>query len=363
MVISIKRVMPDVDFFDYETNPGPEELAALRAFDSVRTQAGSSETGSDEQFSGPDPAVNDVTRDVYAAVDLPEYQVTDTEGGEWLNYTRDFPEGEYHVYLRAAGRATQEIHLDEVTSDPSQFDQTTRRLGTFDLPNMGVKFNYRFVALKDDQKANVRLTLDGIKTLRLTIGDEREDRLNDTTALNYLLFTPAIEDQAPEPALTVLAASTLDGVYEPAGDAVVEADQIIIPVSSDMQFFKINVPYGAGRFVCASRHFRSGWSFDHSVYSIDKDCKLSYLRVGASFERAFGCSGVFYDIHLRCCHPALGCFIHEHCYKNWRQRKHAADVQSRSLPNMIPAWMPMERLMNSLLPWECCAPTRARLTV
>ena len=63
---------------------------------------------------------------------------------------------------------------------------------------MGVKFNYRFVALKDDQKANVRLTLDGIKTLRLTIGDEREDRLNDTTALNYLLFTPTIEDQAPE---------------------------------------------------------------------------------------------------------------------------------------------------------------------
>jgi len=161
---------------------------------------------------------------------------------EWLNYTRDFPEGEYHVYLRAAGRATQEIHLDEVTSDPSQFDQTTRRLGTFDLPNMGVKFHYRFVALKDDEKANVRLTLDGIKTLRLTIGDEREDRLNDTTALNYLLFTPAIEDQAPEPALTVLASSTLDGVYESAGDAVVEADQIIIPVSSDMQFFKINVP-------------------------------------------------------------------------------------------------------------------------
>ena len=88
----------------------------------------------------------------------------------------------------------------------------------------------------------MRLTLDGIKTLRLTIGDEREDRLNDTTALNYLLFTPAIEDQAPEPALTVLASSTLDGVYESAGDAVVEADQIIIPVSSDMQFFKINVP-------------------------------------------------------------------------------------------------------------------------
>ena len=63
----------------------------------MHTQAGSSETGSDEQFSGPDPAVNDVTRAVYAAVDLPEYQVTDTEGGEWLNYTRDFPEGEYET--------------------------------------------------------------------------------------------------------------------------------------------------------------------------------------------------------------------------------------------------------------------------
>ena len=234
--------LPEVDFFDYESNPGPEEFAALRAFDPVRTQAGSSETGSGEEFSGPDPAVNDVVRNIYANLDLPEYQVTDTEGGEWLNYTRDFPAGEYNVYLRAAGRATQEIHLDEVTSDPSKLDQVTRRLGTFTLPNMGMKFNYRFVALKDEQGAMARLTLDGIKTLRITIGDERENRVNDTTALNYLLLAPAIEEQVPVASLSVLASSTLDGEYVSAANAVVETGRIIVPVSDGMQFFKINVP-------------------------------------------------------------------------------------------------------------------------
>ncbi|MDC0325461.1 hypothetical protein OAM01_01760 [bacterium] len=234
--------LPDVDFFDYETTPGPEEFAALRNFDPVRTQAGSSETGSGEEFSGPDPAVNDVIRDIYANLDLPEYQVTDNEGGEWLNYTRDFPAGEYNIYLRAAGRATQEIHLDEVTSDPSSPDQNTQRVGTFTFPNMGMKFNYRFVPLKDAEGAMVRLTLGGIKTLRLTIGQGREDRINDTTALNYLLLAPAIEEQIPFATISVLAASTVDGEFEAAQGAVVEEGRIIVPVTEAMQFFKINLP-------------------------------------------------------------------------------------------------------------------------
>jgi hypothetical protein len=234
--------LPDVDFFDYETSPGPEEFAALRNFDPVRTQAGSSETGSGEEFSGPDPAVNDVVRDIYSNLDLPEYQVTDNEGGEWLNYTRNFPAGEYNIYLRAAGRATQEIHLDEVIGDPSIPAQNTQRLGTFMLPNMGMKFNYRFVPLKDAEGAMTRLTLDGVKTLRLTIGEGREDRVNDTTVLNYILLAPAIEEQIPVATISVLAASTVDGEFETATDVVVEEGRIIIPVTEAMQFFKINVP-------------------------------------------------------------------------------------------------------------------------
>lgn len=242
--------IPEVDFFDYESNPGPEEFAALRAFDPVRTQAGSSETGSAEEFSGPDPAVNDIVRDIYAELQLPEYQVTDTEGGEWLNYTREFPAGEYNVYLRAAGRATQEIYLDEVTSDPGELDQATQRLGTFTLPNMGMKFNYRFVVLRDEQGDRVKLSLDGIKTLRLTIGDERENRVNDTTALNYLLLAPAIEEDAFVAPVSVLASATVDGAYEPAASAVIESGRIIVPVSGSMQFFKINVPTAqAGSFI------------------------------------------------------------------------------------------------------------------
>ncbi|MDG1890658.1 MAG: hypothetical protein P8L18_05045 [Verrucomicrobiota bacterium] len=231
--------IPELDFFDYSEAPGPEEEAAFRAFDPVRTQAGSSETGSAAQFSGADPAVNDSHRKAMSDLKIPEYQVTGTRGTEWMNYTRDLPEGIYNVYLRAAGRATQDIHLDEVTSDPKAYDQTTHRLGSFNLPNMGMKFNYRFVALKDADGAMTRLNLGGVTTLRITMGDEDLNRVNNTSALNYLLLTPAIEETPEEPAISVLGSATVDGIYLPVPGVVIENMRLTVPAGENMQFFKI----------------------------------------------------------------------------------------------------------------------------
>ena len=190
---------PEVDFFDYDTSAGPEELAIYRSFDPVATQAGDSETGSAEQFSGPDPVVNDTIRAQYSALELPEFQVTNIEGGEWLNYTRTFAEGDYQVYLRAAARASVSIELSRVTSDPAKLDQTTKPLGHFHVPNMGMEVNYRFVPLLNASGQKATLSLSGKQTLRLTIGTERENRINQTTVLNYLAFVPARVQPAPEP--------------------------------------------------------------------------------------------------------------------------------------------------------------------
>ncbi len=224
--------LPEIDFFDYNDAPGTEEEAAFRVYDPVATQAGSSE-------SDASPAVvNDVLRKANSDLKIPEYQVTGTRGGEWMNYTRDFPEGDYNVYLRAAGRAMQAIHLDEVTSGSKVFDQTVTRLGTFMLPNMGMKYNYRFIPLKDVDGNPVKLTLGGVTTLRIAIGDTDEDRVNNTTALNYLLFTPALE-VASGPIISILGATALNGPYTAVADAVIDAGHITVPANEEMQFFKI----------------------------------------------------------------------------------------------------------------------------
>ena len=230
--------VPGIDFFDYESAPGSEDKAIYRSFDPVATQAGASETGSDEQFSGPDPAVNDTERSHYTDAGLTEIQITNTEGGEWLNYTRDFVEGDYIVYLRGAGRATQSIHLDEVTSNPSETDQTTERLGTFTLPNMGMEYNYRFVALKNSDGSPAILTLSGTQTLRLSIGSEQENRTNETTALNYLAFVPAPEP--PSNTIVVKVSDSVTGPFIENAEIQIADNEISLPTSGSQRFLSIS---------------------------------------------------------------------------------------------------------------------------
>jgi hypothetical protein len=242
--------IPDVDFFDYSDVAGEEALAIYRAWDPVNTQAGSSETANVAQPGGNDPAVNDTTRKASLDVGLPEYQVTGTRGGEWLNYTREFPEGVYHVYLRAASRATQSIYLDQVSGNTSGTNQSTDRLGAFLMPNMGIKSNYQFVALTGEDGNRIQLNLNGKQTMRLSIGTEDDNRVNNTTSLNYLLFVPATEEEVPQEAtLDIAGSSTVNGDYTAVEGAIFEPGKITVPATASMQFFKILVPASsAGTF-------------------------------------------------------------------------------------------------------------------
>ena len=233
---------PEIDFFDHSAGPAGDDKAIYRSFDPVATQAGASETGSAEEFSGPDPAINDTIRSQYRNVGLTEIQVTNTEGGEWLNYTREFETGDYQVFLRGAGRATQEIHLDEVIGNPTEPDQATNRLGTFTLPNMGMEFNYRFVPLLEANGAPVRLALSGTKTLRVTIGTEQEDRVKETTALNYLAFVPATEE--PGKALIVTTSAQVEGPFTSDSTVQLRENQITLPLSADQRFLNISSQNG-----------------------------------------------------------------------------------------------------------------------
>lgn len=180
---------PDIDYFKPGDQPGAGTQPVYREFDFVGTQA-----GSDELQPG-DTLINDHRRQKYVADDLPEYQVRRTVAGDWLNYTRTFAPGSYHVYLRVASKAQQDIRLDRVTGDPSSLLQETQALGVFQVPNLGMNIIYRHVPLTDDSGNRLALDLSGTQTVRLTmVGEPDEFATRWTKALNYLLFIPAVAE-------------------------------------------------------------------------------------------------------------------------------------------------------------------------
>ena len=187
-----------VDYFDRSTSFGSGTTPEYRTQDFVGTQAGSAT----EVQSGPVLNVlNDTIRRKYATNNLPEYEVRRTEGGEWMNYTRVFSNGNYNAYLRAACRAPQAVSLDQVTSDPSQPNQTTAPLGVFNVPSTSLLVRYRYVPLTDTNGNLAVLSLSGTNTLRLTMGGPQTNVTQQTMTLNYVAFLPA-KATVPQPSLT-----------------------------------------------------------------------------------------------------------------------------------------------------------------
>ena len=196
----------NIDFFTYHTGAGGDEPPDYRIKDEVGTRVST-----------------DVRRDKYLPDDLPEYEIFLTEGGNWFNYTSTFEPGTYSVKLRAAAIRGQRVHLEQVTSDTSQPDQTVVRLGTFEVPNTNIQSppNYVYTPLTESSGEPVALSLDGTTTLRLLIDGEQMRQTKFTMALNYLLFEPA---SSVMPTLVVDSATKVDGPYAVAADAVINLE-------------------------------------------------------------------------------------------------------------------------------------------
>ncbi len=214
--------VPGVDYFDYSDQTGGGVAPEYRLDDNVGTQIGSVEIE-------PGIFINDWIRGKYLVEGLEEYQVRRTEGGEWLNYTRDFPEGEYQVYLRAASRAQQSVLLDRVMGSAALENQATESIGQFNLPNDGLKNWYRYTPLVDENGNPITVSLSGTETVRLTMGGEREDRTQYTTVLNFLAFIPA----EAGPAYELYAAESLGGDFAPDTTAVLDSEAGTFTVSLD----------------------------------------------------------------------------------------------------------------------------------
>jgi hypothetical protein len=176
---------------------------------------------------------NDNTRQKYAVSNLVEYLVIRTHANDWLNYTRAFAPTNYFAFLRVGSFSSTTIGLGQVTSAPSQTNQTTSQLGTFTIPNLIRKSNFMYIPLLDTNGFGAITSLSGTNTLRLTMGGTvtADDRVE---VLNYLLFVPA--------QVTVQSSPVVTGPYadDTTGTVDVNNRTISLPLAGAARFYRLN---------------------------------------------------------------------------------------------------------------------------
>ena len=109
----------------------------------------------------------DYARPNIFAADATDYKIDPFNFGEWVNYTRDWPNSTNWVIARLATDITLSGSLTLSVVNP---DTTTTDLGTFSLAKGLGYTTYEDVYLKDTNGNNANVILNGKATLRITSG-------------------------------------------------------------------------------------------------------------------------------------------------------------------------------------------------
>jgi hypothetical protein len=150
-------------------------------------------------------STRDTSRPKYVAAqatdpNVVDYNVAGVAVGEWLNYTRTFPAGDYNIFGRFAyGTLGEsfEAALGKVTGVTTS-NQTVSSLGVFKGgPGHGWQL-YNYVPLKDAQGNLLRVNLTGMETMRVTL---TQGGLN----ANFYMLAPA---QATPPTLSIVRSNS-----------------------------------------------------------------------------------------------------------------------------------------------------------
>ena len=226
-----------IDYSNHNANPDAK-WSMFRTQDAENTINGGlvgvyyTITNGNVNPSETDPGSDNI-RSQHAAVSLLEYVTGRNDTGDWQNYTRSFSPAFYVAYLRYSsfGATSNELHL--VTSDPTQTNQTTVKLGTFSIPNNIRWVNYLYTPLMNDAGNQPLLSLTGTNTLRLlSTGTPGEDQ--NKSMLNYIMLV-----QVP---VTVYSSGTVDGTYAlESGTSVIVANRTnTLPVSGTKRFYRLS---------------------------------------------------------------------------------------------------------------------------
>lgn len=166
----------------------------------------------------PQTAVStDETRPAYDAALMDDYDLAAIDAGEWVNYTKTFPSGDFLVYGRfGVGGATEfRAELARVTSDASQAEQSTVPLGVFSGTGAGGEVAYGWYQLTDQNGLPLTVALSGEDTLRFTA-------IEGGFVANYFLL--AASDVSIGPPSVSLTGPAIGSSYEPGADIPITAE-------------------------------------------------------------------------------------------------------------------------------------------
>ncbi len=123
--------------------------------------------------------------------DTVDEEVGFNNAGDWVNYTRIFPPGNYNVYARLATDGTgAQAYFETVTGDPTQPNQSVVTNGTFSMTDNNWNV-YQYVPLLDNFGNLVSVPLGGTNTVRVQVapgGNPNE---------NFYMIMPAVPAQNP----------------------------------------------------------------------------------------------------------------------------------------------------------------------
>jgi hypothetical protein len=117
-----------------------------------------------------------------SGVPIVDHMIGDWSSGEWQNYTKTFPSGNYNVYARVSAGVSSVITLAQVTSGATTSIQTTTNLGTFSFTDTSFGL-FKWVPLLSSQGTLATVNLAGQNTVRATTGGGGN--------LDFLMFVPA----------------------------------------------------------------------------------------------------------------------------------------------------------------------------
>ena len=156
-------------------------------------------------------------RPQYQGTGKQDYDVGFNDGGNWGNYTRNYPAGTYNIWARVSNgtgnTSADSGSISLVTAGSSNTVQTVVKLGTFSAPAIGWS-TYSWVPVKDSGGNLVQFTGGSLETLRMTIdgGNCNENFFLLTPANPASVLQPTVDSFTPDGSALFQPSNTLSFV-------------------------------------------------------------------------------------------------------------------------------------------------------
>jgi hypothetical protein len=194
----------------------------------------------------------DALRTQYITGATNDYDIGWTAAGNWANYTRTYPAGNYHVWARVANpnAQTNGASLSWVTSGLGTTTQTTNLIGIINFPQTGGYQVWTFAPLVDASSNLVTLTATGSQSTLQMYENPGCGNMNFFMLVPETVVQPKLSVSVSGGNLnvswtpvggTLLSSPALSGpsaVWTPVGTA---NPTVINSAFSKVQFYKVKV--------------------------------------------------------------------------------------------------------------------------